>query len=966
MKRTNILFLIITFCLILPTQKIISQQVNHLFENTWYGFNTGLYSYDRYPTSAVLADFNNDGHLDVAVSKYQFSTGFALLLNNGEGFYPNAIHYSSLHPSMDITCGDFNNDGLLDIALSNTGANSEGNTVSVFSNQGGGNFSNPVNYSVGTGPVGITTADFNNDGFTDLAVANYGWLGQGTTISVLFNNGDGSFANQLTFPAGTGPFDIKTAKINNDNFFDLIVANDNQKLNVLLNSGGNDFSNRIEYNVFSSWPNDLYPNIALSDMDNDSDIDVLYSSTRTWNGDRGLIAYFKNDGNGNLLSPLQIQLLNFTTGSTNISVADLDNNGWNDIVAAELFSGSANFQVVLSNGAGGFLPVAGYFAGRNTYDVMTGDVNGDNLADVLTTDNSSLQITVHHNVGNGSFVIPQLYLTLPISGSLDAEDVDNDGDLDLISSASGRGTTGVHVAVLKNNGDGTFSTYQTYPIRSGGVQAKFRDINNDGFADIIFATSISSPPYDFHFAVNSGNGIFGPIQTRSVGSCGWYDIDAFDLDNDSYSEIILTEWLGCPGIPTSGRRIFICKNNGDGTFQSPNIVLADGQVGAIAGADLNNDGNIDLVIGQPYSIGVFLGTGTGSLLPQINYLTDGKHPEDIIIDDFNNDGIPDIAASTFFDESGMSVWIGNGDGTFMQAINYPNATVEGLLNVTGITSGDADNDGDNDIFVGNHSSNSISFYRNNGDGTFTYDFRIGVYSGAASPFFGEFTGDGKMDVALLVNLPPSGIGKAVTILKGLNTGIIPVELTSFTASVNNRTIYLNWVTASETNNRGFEVQRYFSPHYSLQGTDNGSWTTIGFVAGFGTTTEPRSYSFTDEIQDQGSIRYRLKQIDFDGSFNYSNVVEARVTTPLKFELSQNYPNPFNPITRINYQLKEKGFVSLKIFDMLGMEVANLVNETQAEGQYSVVFDASNLPSGVYIYSLRVNDFVQNNKMTFLK
>jgi photosystem II stability/assembly factor-like uncharacterized protein len=187
---------------------------------------------------------------------------------------------------------------------------------------------------------------------------------------------------------------------------------------------------------------------------------------------------------------------------------------------------------------------------------------------------------------------------------------------------------------------------------------------------------------------------------------------------------------------------------------------------------------------------------------------------------------------------------------------------------------------------------------------------------------------------------------------------VPVELTSFTAKVGDSGVLLNWLTKTETNNKGFEIQKNIKGH--------SNWQDIGFVQGSGTTTEQHSYSYKDKNLPAGNYLYRLKQIDYDGSFKYSNQVEVVIGSPGTFSLSQNYPNPFNPTTNINYQLKEKGHVNLKVYDVLGKEVANLINETQNAGQYTVTFNGSNLPSGIYIYSLRVNNFMRNKKMTLIK
>jgi hypothetical protein len=191
--------------------------------------------------------------------------------------------------------------------------------------------------------------------------------------------------------------------------------------------------------------------------------------------------------------------------------------------------------------------------------------------------------------------------------------------------------------------------------------------------------------------------------------------------------------------------------------------------------------------------------------------------------------------------------------------------------------------------------------------------------------------------------------------------VVPVELVSFSATTNGNSVNLNWSTATEINNSGFEIERAWS---SASSTLN--WDKVGFVNGNGTTTELQSYSFTDDNLTSGKYLYRLKQIDFDGTFEYSNEIEVIVTLPDEFELSQNYPNPFNPSTSIKYQIAASNPVSLKIYDVLGNEVATLVNEVKPVGNYEINFDASSLSSGTYFYKLQAGSFVQINKMTLLK
>jgi hypothetical protein len=186
--------------------------------------------------------------------------------------------------------------------------------------------------------------------------------------------------------------------------------------------------------------------------------------------------------------------------------------------------------------------------------------------------------------------------------------------------------------------------------------------------------------------------------------------------------------------------------------------------------------------------------------------------------------------------------------------------------------------------------------------------------------------------------------------------LIPVELVRFQATTSGSDVKLNWTTATETNNQGFQIER----------RNGNAFISIGFVKGYGTTTETHHYFYTDQNLNSGSYTYRLKQVDFDGTFEYSNIVEVNVSTPEVFALGQNYPNPFNPSTTINFRLAVDSKVNLKVFDVLGNEVATLVNEGKPAGSYEVEFNASSLPSGVYFYKLQTANYSAVKKMVLTK
>lgn len=171
-------------------------------------------------------------------------------------------------------------------------------------------------------------------------------------------------------------------------------------------------------------------------------------------------------------------------------------------------------------------------------------------------------------------------------------------------------------------------------------------------------------------------------------------------------------------------------------------------------------------------------------------------------------------------------------------------------------------------------------------------------------------------------------------------GFVPVELTSFTAANVGNDVKLAWSTGSEINNSGFEIERK---------STQSEWKKIGFVEGNGTTLEQQNYVYVDAGLANGQYNYRLKQVDFDGTFEYSPIVEVEINVPVQFVLQQNYPNPFNPSTKIAFGLAVDSKVTLKVFDVLGQEVLTLINQNLGAGQHEVNFDAAALNSGVYFY-----------------
>ncbi|MBP9121699.1 MAG: S8 family serine peptidase [Ignavibacteriaceae bacterium] len=288
--------------------------------------------------------------------------------------------------------------------------------------------------------------------------------------------------------------------------------------------------------------------------------------------------------------------------------------------------------------------------------------------------------------------------------------------------------------------------------------------------------------------------------------------------------------------------------------------------------------------------------------------------------------------------------------------------------------------GDLDIFIKGPNGTEVELSSDNGAGGDNYigtifdDAATTLITAGTAPFTGTYKPEGLLST--FANIESGGAwilrvfddagsdtgsvrGWSLTLITGAP---IPVELSSFNATSNGNAVELGWITATETNNLGFEVERK---------SGNGNFSKVGFVSGKGTTTESNSYTFIDKELAAANYTYRLKQIDLNGASNFSNEIEVNVEMPSEFGISQNYPNPFNPSTVINFALPVEAKVTLKVFDAIGQEVVTLVNGNTAAGNHSVSFDASKLNSGLYIYTINAESvsgqkFSKTMKMMLLK
>ena len=360
-------------------------------------------------------------------------------------------------------------------------------------------------------------------------------------------------------------------------------------------------------------------------------------------------------------------------------------------------------------------------------------------------------------------------------------------------------------------------------------------------------------------------------------------------------------------------------------------------------------------------------SGAWTAVPPIVGLVPGGSWNSAAVVDINNDNTKEIIVAGN-GSAAQKIFLLQGSGAAVTATEIGAITTIGASGrLYGGSAGDIDLDGNLDYVAGTRSATpneSIIRFEYNGTGAITDPLNY-----TTTTIDQEFTTsiDGRwMHIAIAdIDEDPDaevlyseGTGEMQPIVILDHTGHIPVELASFAANVVDGFVKLDWITITEKNNYGFEVQR---------SVDGKSFSTVAFVNGFGTSTENHTYSYIDSDVEMGKYFYRLKQVDYNGAYSYTDIMEVNFNTPTEFVLEQNYPNPFNPSTTIKFGLATRSSVDLRVYNAVGEEVAVLVSGKFMEsGTYQVSFDAKNLPSGTYIYRLTAGSNVLTNKMMLLK
>ena len=571
-----------------------------------------------------------------------------------------------------------------------------------------------------------------------------------------------------------------------------------------------------------------------------------------------------------------------------------------------------------------------------------------------------------------------------------AGDVNNDGIDDIIVGAPFYGSyqgrayiyyggspmdSGPDVTLIGENNSDTFG----WSVSAAG------DVNHDGIADIIVGAVGYNSSAGRAYIYYGGDGAID--NTADVIMNGETTGDEFgssvsfagDVNNDGYDDVIIGANKAVSNF--NGRAYVYYGGDGaiDNTVDVTLTNISSGEYfgGTVSNAgDVNNDGYDDVIVGAE-RYGSWTGRayiyfgGNGSMNTVVDLTITGTSQSHLgypvsAAGDVNNDGFDDVivGASGYNSNVGrVYIYYGGNSLNSVADVTMDGETSGDYFGVSVSNAGDVNHDTYDDIIVGAYRYNSDAgrayiYYGGNGSMNSVADLTIdgengGDRFGYSVSYAGDPNNDNYDDVIIGAYAHNSSTGKAYVYSDPLAP--LPVELTSFTVTVIDGGVMLNWATATEINNYGFEIEA----------SVNGSWNVVAFVNGHGNSNSPKDYSYID---NSGATSYRLKQIDNNGGFEYSDVVTVSGSLA-KTELYQNHPNPFNPSTQISFSLANAGNVNISVYNALGQKVAELVNGNMNAGTHNVEFNTSSssaIASGLYFYKLETTNYSKTMKMLLVK
>lgn len=928
------------------------------------------------PFDVATGDINGDGKPDMVSAN--FSDQSVSVFFNTTPTGSNTPSFSS-RTDFDIdgnaqylTLADINGDGKPDLLI----ANSTTSNISVMINLTMTGSSTPVfavrkDFTTGGKPLVISVKDFNSDGKPDIAAGD-----QDSAVCIFINNtitGDttASFSTHYDFSGGYAVFFSSSADFNGDGLADIVSVDGDTKACVFINTttpGASvpSFTPRTEFQTLS-----FVMAVATGDFNGDGKPDFVTAN------DDSISVFLNSTTLGSTVPSFPTRAdLGTAEMPIDVIVCDINCDGKPDIISVNRTGNSLSvFMNSTPTGSSvvSFLTRVDLAALDYPENATFADVNGDGRPDLLAANSGSDSISVFINrtgvgVAPASFTSTDFAMqdgSTPLSVTL--QDFNGDGKPDLVSGDYGNSAVSVFFNTTTPGSTGAaFGARQDFSIGAGKpMSVACADFNLDGKSDLAV---LNAEPTGGYIAVLLNTALPG-ASTASFSSHtdfpmtnGPRTVRVGDFNGDGKPDLIASN-----GLDNNVSIYFNTTTPGASTpaFSSRTDFATGNEPQTICLADFNGDGLTDFATGNGISnnVSVFFNTtAPGGTSPSFSGPTNFAGMGicwGITSADFNGDGKPDIAVTAINVDSVAVMLNSTAPGASTPAF-YPHRRFSTGTLPYRIASDDVNGDGKPDLVTVNRNSNDVSVLLNTTNPGTTIpgfleksNFSISGTSQPMDVFIRDLNLDGKPDFATANR----GTNNVSAFINRADFPL-PVELISFTAAADKQNVSLKWTTSQEINNRGFDIER---------SSFGKAWQKIGFIAGQGTIKQATYYSFNDNGLNSGVYNYRLKQSDYNGNYIYYNLSsEILIGAPASYGLSQNYPNPFNPTTNINYQLSGSGFVSIKVFDLAGREIMQLVNEIKPAGYYSVKFDGANLASGIYFYRLEAGSFSSVKKMVLIK
>ncbi len=653
------------------------------------------------PRSIAMADFNSDGNVDIVTANdkmYSPADTISILLGQGGGVFQSATNYPVGGDPQSVGVADMNGDGRLDVVATLY----QHGEVSINLGNGDGTFQTVVKIGAGFHSAGLALDDFDADGDIDLAVTNDAFNGG---LVVLLNNGDGTF-HFTGYAVSSSPIAVAAADFNSDGIPDLAVGG---ALQIMIGNGDGSFQP-------PTWIGNGFGSLVVTELHGDGHFDIVLT-----NNNSDTIDVLRGNGDGTFLPPKTYPA---GTKPNSITGADMDGDGDVDIIVGN----TASTITVLRNQLGSLRRRVSYSVGDIPVAVAVADVNGDGLPDVATSNRASDSATILLGTGGGALSALPIY-SMPTGGDangITAHDVDVDGILDLTVLysvdiiLSSLWTS--HILTFNGLGNGAFSAGTSIQSEGGG-DVIVHDLNNDGFQDYAVGRYYAT----IHLGGPSGY-FQAPLYNAGPKPD---DVALGDFNQDGILDMVVPNNVG------GAANVSILLGNGDGSFRPPSTVAVVTTPSAVAVADLNGDGFLD-VAAAGSTASVLLGNGDGSFEPAVGYNSGGTGVG-IVADDYNGDGKLDLGLAT---SNGIRVLLNLGAGTFGMSINTS------IYQPLALAGGDFNSDGKADLVAngGTYPNYGLHLFLGNGNGTFSAATLVAVGAPRPDVDVADVNNDGFQDI----------------------------------------------------------------------------------------------------------------------------------------------------------------------------------------------------------------------------